>query len=120
MKQPPTGWTTPCTVVDVYDGDTVVVDVTRRLRVRLTGLWCDEIRGGTAETKAAGQAAKAALEDFLADAKAVVLHVPFEDDDFKDRLTMGRVLGKLFADGKDISVEMVEAGYGTAEKGETE
>lgn len=118
MKQPPIGWTTPCTVVDVYDGDTVVVDVTRRIRLRLTDLWCAEIRGGTPETKAKGQAAKVALEDFLADAQSVVLHVPFQDEDFHDRLTMGRVLGKLFADGKDLSVEMIDSGHGTAEKGQ--
>jgi len=116
MNEPPIGWTTPVTVIDVYDGDTVVVDVTRRFRVRLTGLWCPEIRGGTDETKARGNAAKEHLESFLADAQSVVLHVPFQDEDFKDRISMGRVLGKLFADNKDVSVEMIESGHGTENK----
>ena len=116
MKQPPTGWTTPCTVVDVYDGDTVVVDVTRRLRIRLLDCWAAEIRGGTQASKAKGQAAKKKLEDFLADAQAVVLHIPIEDNDAKDWMTLSRVLGRLFADGRDVSVEMVESGHATAGK----
>jgi endonuclease YncB( thermonuclease family) len=116
MKQPPTGWTTPCTVVDVYDGDTVVVDVTRRLRIRLLDCWAAEIRGGTQASKAKGQAAKKKLEDFLAGAQAVVLHIPIEDNDAKDWMTMSRVLGRLFADGRDVSVEMVESGQAKSVK----
>lgn len=116
MKQPPTGWTTPCVVVDVYDGDTVVVDVTRRIRVRLLDCWAPEIRGGTEAEKELGRRAKEKLESFIGDAQAVVLHVPTEDNDAKDWMTMGRVLGRLFADQKDVSVEMVKAGHATVEK----
>ena len=29
---------------------------------------------------------------------------------------MSRVLGRLFADGQDVSVEMVESGFATATK----
>lgn len=115
-EQPPIGWTTPCTIVDVYDGDTVVVDVTRRIRVRLYDCWAPEIRGGTDETKAKGQDARAHLEDFIAGAQSVVLHIPIEDNDAKDWMSMGRVLGRLFCDERDVSVEMVESGHATATK----
>lgn len=114
--QPPNGWTTDCVVVDVYDGDTVVVDVTRRLRVRLLDCWAEEVRGGTEESRERAQAAKAYLEDFLAGAQAVVLHIPADDNDAKDWMSMGRVLGRLFADRADVSVEMVQAGHATAIK----
>ena len=116
MEQPPAGWTTPCTVVDVYDGDTVVVDVSRRLRIRLLDCWAAEVRGGTANSKARGQAARKQLEEFLGGAQSVVLHIPIEDNDAKDWMTMSRVLGRLFADGQDVSVEMVESGFATATK----
>lgn len=113
MKAPPTGWTTPCDVVDVYDGDTVTVEVTRSLKVRIKDLWCAEVRGGTPESKEAGLAARDFLSSLLADANQIVLHVPFEDEDFKDRMTFGRVLGHLFADGQDVSEIMINAGHGT-------
>ena len=116
MEQPSTGWTTPCRVVEVYDGDTVTVECVRRLRVRLTDLWCPEIRGVDSETKAAGFAARDFLASLVADAEEIVLHVPIEDEDFKDRLTMGRVLGKLFVDGRDVSEIMTKAGHGTETK----
>lgn len=114
--QPPNGWTTNCVVVDVYDGDTVVVDVTRRLRVRLLDCWAAEIRGGTAKQKEKGRQARDQLEKFIADARAVVLHIPAEDNDAQDWMSMGRVLGRLFVDGKDVSVEMVDSGHATATK----
>lgn len=116
MNEPPVGWTTPCVVVDVYDGDTVVVDVTRRLRVRLLDCWAEEIRGGTPETKEKAETARAHLENFLSDAVSVVLHIPIEDNDAKDWMSMGRVLGRLFADGRDVSVEMVDAGQATRDR----
>jgi endonuclease YncB( thermonuclease family) len=116
MKQPPLGWTTPVKLVRVLDGDTVEVVVERKLIIRISDLWCEEIRGGTAKEKAVGFAAKSHAIKLVTDAGQLVLHVPIEDNDFKDRLSMGRVVGKLFADEQDIAISMIEDGHGTATK----
>ena len=116
MIQPPLGWTTPVRFVRALDGDTIEVAVTRKLIIRISDLWCEEIRGGTAESKAKGFAAKDAAIKLITDAGQLVLHVPLSDDDFKDRLSMGRVVGKLFADEQDIAVSLIEDGHGTATK----
>lgn len=117
MKQPPLGWTTPVKHVRTLDGDTIEVVVERKMIIRIEGLWCDEVRGGTPESKASGLAAKAHATKIVTDAENLVLHVPLQDNDLKDRFSMSRVIGRLFADQQDVSVTMIDDGHGTAEKG---
>lgn len=116
MKMPPLGWTTPVKFVRALDGDTIEVVVERKLIIRVSDLWCEEVRGGTPEEKAVGFAAKDHVIKIVEDAESLVLHVPMQDEDFKDRLSLGRIVGKLFADSEDISVTMIEDGHGTATK----
>ena len=69
------GYTLRAKVVEVYDGDTVTVEVTHRFRCRLIDCWAPEIRGGDEEKKRAGQAAKEHLAKLI-DGKDVTLFVP--------------------------------------------
>jgi endonuclease YncB( thermonuclease family) len=117
MKQPPLGWTTPVKHVRTLDGDTIEVVVERKMIIRIEGLWCKEVRGGTPESKAEGLAAKEHVIKLVSEAESLVLHVPLQDNDLKDRFSMSRVIGRLFADTHDVSVTMIEDGHGTAEKG---
>lgn len=123
---PPTGWTVKGELVNVVDGDTVDVSVTTIVRVRLIGCWCPESKidkrlpeEKRQAEKQAGIAAKKHLEE-LALGKDVVLHVPVRSAELKDVLTMNRVLGAVWLDGSEKSLNeiQVEAGHATKEKRE--
>ena len=106
-------------VVRVIDGDTVDVMIdlgfylTARKRIRYLNIDTYEIRGGTAETKALGKAAKARLIELLATPDAKVYIKTEMDDTGK----YGRLLGKLYvirnADGFiiDINHVLLEEGF---------
>ena len=123
---PPTGWTVKGEVVNVIDGDTVDVSVTTIVRVRLIDCWCPESKidkrlpeDQRKAEKQAGIAAKKHLEE-LALGKEVVLHVPVNSSELKDVLTMNRVLGTVWLDGAEKSLNeiQVESGHATREKRE--
>lgn len=116
MIQPPNGWTTKAKVISVHDGDTLTVEVSRRIDVRLLGCWAPEIRGVNGAELRRGQAAAAYLQALAPIGSDVVLHVPANTADIEDWMTMGRVLGRVFATGRDVSDEMVAAGHATAAK----
>lgn len=121
---PPTGWTVKGQVVNCVDGDTVDISVTTIVRVRLIDCWCPESKidkrlpeDQRKAEKQAGQAAKKHLEN-LALGKNVVLHVPVKSAELKDVLTMNRVLGTVWLDGAEKSLNeiQVETGHATREK----
>ena len=121
---PPTGWTVKGQVVSCVDGDTVDVSVTTIVRVRLIDCWCPESKidkrlpeEKRQAEKQAGIAAKRHLES-LALGKDVVLHVPVKSSEVKDVLTMNRVLGTVWLDGSEKSLNeiQVETGHATREK----
>ena len=113
---PQPGWVTEAQVVEVYDGDTVVVDVTKRFHVRLLDCWAPEIRTRDEAEKQRGFASRDHLRGLIAD-RAVILSVPSHQGDVSQSFTFGRVLGRIYRkDGKDVSRLMVESGYATAEK----
>lgn len=93
--------------VDVYDGDTAtfVFAFPRkkyRFRVRLSGINCAEIRGGSAEEKAAAITARDALRE-----KILGKEVLLECGNFDK---YGRLLAKIRIDGRDINEEMLQYG----------
>ncbi len=106
-------------VVRVIDGDTVdvLIDLgfylSARKRIRFLSIDTYELRGGTVETKAKGQAAKARLIDLLATPNAKVYIKTEMDDTGK----YGRLLGRLYvvrnADGFviDINHVLLEEGH---------
>ena len=117
MKQPPIGITTKGSVVNVVDGDTLDIEITRTIRVRLRDCWCPETRTRDLEEKKKGLAAKAHLKGLLPENKDVVLFIPADSDgDIKDVFTFNRVLGYIFIDEENVSSRMVADGHATVEK----
>ena len=117
MKQPPIGITTKGTVVNVVDGDTVDVEVTRTVRVRLRDCWCPETRTRDPEEKKKGLAAKDHLAGLLEDSNDVILFIPADSEgDIKDVFTFNRVLGYIFIDSENVSSRMVADGHAAAKK----
>lgn len=109
---PPPQLVIPVSVVSVGDGDTVTVDITIRANVRLLDCWAPETN--KPNEKVRGLKSKARLES-LARGKKALLTVPLGDN-LGRSLSLGRVLGKLSIDGKDISEQMVKEGYATKTK----
>ena len=118
MKQPPKGFTTDARIVRIIDGDTVDIEVVRKVRVRLEDCWCPETRTRDREEKVRGYAAKRHLRDFIWEhgADLVVFIAASDDNELKDIFTFGRVVGRVFVDGVDISEMMVSDGHATKSK----
>ena len=117
MNQPPIGITTKGSVVNVVDGDTLDVEITRTIRVRLKDCWCPETRTRDLVEKKKGLAAKDHLKSLLSDSKDVVLFIPADSDgDIKDVFTLNRVLGYIFIDSQNVSSRMVADGHAVAKK----
>lgn len=116
MSAAPTpGWTTACRVSRVVDGDTVEVLVVRRLRVRLRHCWAPECRTLDAAEKAKGRASKDALTA-LAHERDAILHVPSHGEDVGEMLSLGRVVGDLWVEGRNMADEQVRSGHATRTK----
>ena len=111
MEQPPLGLTKPIKIYEVIDGDTVKGKIEIDVTIRLDGYDAPEIRQPkTPEEKQRGVAAKQFLKSIISG--DAVLHVPFtEQQRFVDITTLGRVIGRVFVDGKDISELMVKEGH---------
>lgn len=111
-SRPAPGWTTSCRVVSVHDGDTLTVEVSRRLQVRLLDCWAPELRDeGGPES---GQHLRR-----LADGKKATLHIPAAKNGEEWRLlTFGRVLGHVWLEGDECSLSehQVKAGKATKTK----
>ena len=127
MKEPPKGITTAVKVVRVIDGDTVDVEITRTIRVRLLDCWAPETRTRDPEEKVKGYESKKYLHDLLKQVfyndlaarkqKKVTLFIPADEQgELKDNFTFSRVLGRLFVSGEDVSELMIEAGKATRTK----
>jgi len=127
MTQPPTGFCTKCEVVKIIDGDTLRVRITRIIDVRLLECYCPETRTKDLTEKEKGLQAKNYLEDLLYEredspqinyqSRPLVLFIPADEDgQIKDIFTFGRVLGRVFVDGEDVSEMMIESGHATKEK----
>ena len=116
MQQPAEGFTTKAKVTRIIDGDTVDVEITRQVRVRLKDCWAPEKRSRDIVEKQKGMASLSHLATILDD-KKIVLFIPADDkDEIKDIFTFGRVIGHIFLDGEDVSEHMIAAGHATKEK----
>lgn len=123
---PDIGWSTPCEIVSVYDGDTIIVEVRRRFRVRLLDCWAPELH--KAEQRAAALESKAAMEAVVKDGtieagtKARMFIPLHERKDgvvyTGDSTSLSRVLGDVWLDGmqESLSQIMVRTGYALKEK----
>ena len=107
----------------VVDGDTIDVDIDLGFdisfssRVRLAGIDTPESRTTDKAEKALGLEAKEYLKSKLKDAKSIVIKTEKMDSSEK----YGRILGWIFVDGQDVSVnqQMINDGYAWGYLGET-
>lgn len=111
---PQPGWVTRAKVVEVYDGDTVTVEVRKRIRVRLLNCWAPEIHTKDEREKAAGIKARDHLRKVL-DQKEVILSVPSREEVGKS-FSFDRALGLIYIDDRSASELMVESGHATQSK----
>jgi len=110
MTAPPIGLTTEAKVKRVIDGDTLEVELTRNVHVRLKDCWAPELRNE------GGPEAKKQLERLIG-LKPVIVHIPGDaEGDIRDIFTFGRVVGVVFVDDTNVSEQMVADGYATKEK----
>ena len=110
-------------VLKVVDGDTIDVDIdlgfniSYSQRVRLAGIDTPESRTTDKKEKVLGLEVKQRLKDILASASIVVIRTQKPDSTEK----YGRVLGWLFVDGAEKSVNeaLIADGYAWGYMGET-
>lgn len=124
---PRLGWSTPAKVVDVHDGDTVTVEVTRQLTVRLKDCWAPETgarignRRVTNGERERGELSRNELDRLLIEhGSYVTLFVPTTKDkdsiDAEAALTFGRVVGEIWAGDTNVGDELVRRGFATRSK----
>ena len=102
-------------IVKVIDGDTIELEVVRRVRVRIQDCWAPETRTRDLDEKQRGLAAKAFLET-LAFRQTAIVHVPMPSDRFGDATSMGRVIGDVWIGDDSIADVMIAAGHATRTK----
>lgn len=116
MQRPEHGWSTPCSIVRVMDGDTIEIIVTKSIKVRLLSCWSPEVHG---EEKPEGIKAKKHMEK-MALGNTGTLFVPTEDArTMSDIITLGRVLGHVWTDDhpeESLSRRQVDAGHAIEQK----
>ena len=119
---PPTGIVIDGKICDVIDGDTVEVEFTRRIRVRLRDCWAHETRTRNRREKRLGLAAKTFVMQY--NGKPVRLVVVTDgDEDIGDSLTFGRIVGDLILNPAterptDLAAEVIKAGHAYKTKDE--
>ena len=110
-------------VTKIVDGDTIDVeidlgfDISFSSRVRLAGIDAPESRTKDKMEKALGLEAKAYLKSQIESAKTVVIKTEKMDSSEK----YGRILGWLFLDGSEVSMneKMIADGYAWGYLGDT-
>lgn len=113
---PESGWTATGQITSVHDGDTVTVAVKRTYRVRLLDCWAPEITG---PQKPEGLKSLQELQN-VALGRKCTLFVPENADDIGKSTSMGRYLGRVWVNGRDISELQVERGRACKTKDESE
>ena len=108
IEQPPVGLTTKCRVIRCTDGDTIVLELTKQIVVRLLDVWANEIKEGGANVKEY-------LEKRLPSGSECVVHIPYHLE-LDDYFTFGRILGIIYKDGININKELVDKELATKTK----
>ena len=110
-------------ITGVVDGDTIDVDIdlgfniSYSQRVRLAGIDTPESRTTDKFEKSLGLESKEYLKTKLKDAKDIVIKTQKPDSSEK----YGRILGWLYVDGAEVSIneQMIQEGYAWSYMGET-
>lgn len=115
--EPPAAITVPCEIIEWYDGDTPTVRVSLDARIRLLDCWAAEVHTKDLAAKARGIAARDHARHVFPVGSKGMLEIPLDGKQrFDDAITLGRVLGRVWVDGKDCSAEQVKAGHATTIK----
>ena len=103
--------------ISVYDGDTIKCDIDlgfsiilKKQSVRSLGINCPEIRTKDEREKALAYEARDQLRHILEDAEVIALQS-------HGKGKFGRILGTLFADGKNVNDMMIDLGLARAYDG---
>jgi len=103
--------------ISVYDGDTIKCDIDlgfsiilKKQSVRSLGINCPEIRTKDKKEKALAYEARDQLRHILEDAEVIALQS-------HGKGKFGRILGTLFADGKNVNDMMIDLGLARAYDG---
>lgn len=94
-----------CKIARVLDGDTIEVEVLRKVRVRILDCWAPEKkRTKHPSEKSRGLLSKHHAERCFPVGTGVILEIATDgDNDLGDGLTFGRVVGDVWADGDQRS-----------------
>jgi endonuclease YncB( thermonuclease family) len=127
----------PCEIVSWHDGDTGTVRIVADLRVRLSDCWAPELTGRRlteAERKLPGEKQREILERIAAEKQRGIdslnsiqrmappgtkgqLEISLAGVERSDDLfTLGRVLGRVWVNGQDLSARQVAAGQAKSAK----
>lgn len=112
-KPPELGLTARAVIKRVVDGDTLDVELRLPCRVRLIDTWASE------DETSDGKLASKQLELMAPEGAKVIVQIPTsEANSIKDVFTFGRVLGWVWRDGDEESLNslMVRSGHATEEK----
>ena len=114
-----------CKLARVSDGDTVEVEIVRRVRVRLADCWAPEKRKtGHPCEKSLGIEAAEMLALIAAEGTPCRLAISTDgDQDVGDGLTFGRVVGRVYLTDPpsgSIGERMIAGGWAFATKSELE
>lgn len=115
--QPEPSLVIPCELVEWYDGDTGTVRVSLDARVRLLDCWAPEVHTLNLDEKKRGIDSRDHLRTKFPAGSSGLLEIPLRGERLDDVITLGRVLGRVWIDGKDVSAEQVSAGHATPTKG---
>ena len=118
---PVPSWTTNGIVTRVIDGDTVDVQVTRTIRVRMVDCWAPESHADSrlpvaerAAEKQRGQDSRLNLAG-LAEGQAVIVQIPTSaGGDVAEVFTFGRALGRVWLEsdpGESLNAKQVRGGF---------
>lgn len=106
-------------LISVYDGDTFYVDIPscnidvfcKHISVRVRGVDCPEMKGGTVETKARAKQAKEYIERFLKSGKILLYNC--------ERDKYFRLLCDVEVNGQSLGEELLKAGHAIPYEGGT-
>lgn len=108
-------------VVDIHDGDTITVSVTKQFAVRFLDCWCAEINAKDEKEKNKGIEAKKFLQKMIKVNDEVSVEIPLYENIGKS-ITFNRFLGYVWKDvngdgiKENLSKEMVDNNYATKRK----
>lgn len=105
-------------VIKVYDGDTIWVAAEHqgkmyKFNIRVYGVDCPEMKGGTEETRAQAEKAKEftinRIFNHIVNIEIMTGKV-IDGKEIKD--PYGRLIAKVFIDGRDLANELIVYGHG--------